>query len=249
MPDDRKIHIGTSGWHYKHWKGSFYPEDMRPDGMFAFYCRRFRSVELNTSFYRLPSPQALAAWRAAAPRDFVFAMKGSRFITHMKKLKDPAPALAVFLERALLLKPHLGPILFQLPPRWSLNLDRLRGFLDIFPADLRCAFEFRDPSWFEEPVYRLLEAHRAAFCIYHIAGRLAPARVTTDLVYLRLHGPDGPYQGQYDEGTLARWAEAVSGWVEDGRTVYCYFDNDQAGFAAQDALRLQALLGCRPPAT
>lgn len=242
MQPDPHIHVGTSGWHYKHWKGPFYPPDMRPDGMFAFYRRRFRSVELNTSFYHLPSPQALAAWREAAPPGFVFAVKGSRFITHMKKLKDPGPTLAVFLERARILQAHLGPILFQLPPRWALNLERLRDLLQVFPADLRCAFELRDPSWFAEPVYRLLEAHRAAFCIYHIAGRLAPERVTTDLVYIRLHGPDGAYAGSYDDATLAGWAERIAAWAAEGRTVHCYFDNDQAGYAAHDALRLQALL-------
>jgi len=236
------IHVGTSGWHYKHWRGPFYPGDTPAAAMFAFYCRRFQAVELNTSFYHLPSPQALRGWRSAAPPGFVFAMKGSRFITHMKKLKDPTPALAVFIERAVLLGPHLGPILFQLPPRWALNLERLREFLEAFPPGLRCAFEFRDPSWFVEPVFRLLERYRAALCIYHIAGRLAPVRVTTDLVYLRLHGPDGAYAGSYDDATLARWAEEMARWAAEGRTVHCYFDNDQAGYAAQDALRLKAML-------
>ena len=238
-----RVYIGTSGWVYKEWQKHFYPEDLPARRQFQFYATQFPTVEINATFYRLPELKTVKGWRNEAPAGFIFAAKGSRFLTHMKKLKDPAPALAVFIERAVLLGPHLGPILFQLPPRWAINLDRLREVLEVLPAGRRCAFEFRDPSWFVEPVFRLLERYRAALCIYHIAGRLAPVRVTTDLVYLRLHGPDGAYAGSYDDATLARWAEEMAGWAAEGRAVHCYFDNDQAGYAAHDALRLRAMLG------
>jgi uncharacterized protein YecE (DUF72 family) len=236
------IHIGTSGWHYGHWRGPFYPDELGAEGFLAYYAERFHTVEINNSFYQLPSESTLGKWRDAVPQGFVFAVKGSRFITHMKKLKDPARSLAPFLERVAVLGEKLGPILFQLPPRWGFNPARLAGFLAALPGAYRYTLELRDQSWINDDALDLLARHRAAFCIYDLAGYLSPLEVTADFVYIRLHGPGGPYQGQYDDKTLAGWAGAMAAWSRQGREVFCYFDNDEAGYAAQDAARLQNLL-------
>lgn len=237
------IHIGTSGWHYDHWKGPFYPSGLPATEMLAFYAERFRSVEINNSFYHLPEPGTLAAWRDAVDDNFLFAVKASRYITHMKKLKAAGDAVQNFLERISLLGQRLGPVLFQLPPRWHCNPARLKEFLALLPTPFRYAFEFRDPSWFTHDVYKLLEEAGAAFCIYELAGVLSPKAVTADFVYVRLHGPDAAYQGSYSTQTLAGWAGAISTWARQGREVFCYFDNDQSGYAAANAASLASILG------
>jgi uncharacterized protein YecE (DUF72 family) len=242
MKASQTIHIGTSGWHYDHWKGPFYPDKISAVEMLPHYVGRFHTVEINNSFYQLPKKTTLELWKKTVPSNFVFAFKGSRYITHMKKLKDPSRGVPPLLEAARVLGEKLGPLLFQLPPHWRINLERLDAFLQFLPRDFRYAFEFRDPSWFTDRTYEMLAKREAAFCIYHLAGRLSPKEVTTDFVYVRLHGPDGAYQGQYDGKTLSGWAGAFSTWQRQGKEIFCYFDNDQAGYAAQDALRLQEML-------
>lgn len=242
MQTVQRIHIGTSGWHYAHWKGPFYPEGLADEDLLAWYAERFHTAEINNSFYRLPAAETFAAWRKAVPEDFIFAVKASRFITHMKKLKDPAEPLATFLGRASILGDKLGPILFQLPPRWKRNAGRLRSFLEKLPGGSRYAFEFRDPSWFDPEVYEALAESDAAFCIYELAGVLSPREVTADFVYIRLHGPGAAYQGEYGRKGLAPWAGAIGDWIRQGREVYCYFDNDQSGFAPRDARRLREMM-------
>ncbi len=236
------IHIGTSGWHYEHWKGAFYPPVLPATERLAFYAGHFQSVELNSSFYRLPGVDVFRNWGNTVPEGFVFAVKASRYLTHMKKLKDPCTALEKFLECARCLGPKLGPILFQLPPRWQCNVERLRSFLGELPDDIRCVFEFRDPSWFNDEVYEALKEAVAAFCIYDLAGRLSPIITTTDFVYLRLHGPGQAYEGRYEEEVLRGWAEKFSAWAAQGKEVFCFFDNDQSGYAAINALELQEMV-------
>jgi len=235
------LHVGTSGWHYDHWQGPFYPGDLPSEGWLAYYAEHLATVEINNSFYRLPEAETLWNWRAGTPQGFLFAAKASRYITHMKKLKDPDEPVANFLGRMEELGEKLGPILFQLPPNWNLNLDRLRSFLETLPGGHRFAFEFRDPSWFDEQTYEILAAHNAAFCIYELAGRLSPREVTTDWVYVRLHGPGDAYQGKYDAEALASWMGTFSTWMRQGKDVYCYFDNDEAGYAVQNAMALEAM--------
>jgi uncharacterized protein YecE (DUF72 family) len=212
------------------------------DRFLAYYAARFSTVEINNSFYRLPSEQALRAWRDTTPPGFSFAVKGSRFITHRKKLRDPERSLAPFLDRIPLLGEKLGPILFQLPPRWHFDAARLAAFLTALPAKQRYALELRDRSWINASALDLLAAHGVAFCIYELDGYLSPQEVTTDFVYIRLHGPGGAYQGRYDDRTLTAWAGAISAWSRQGREVFCYFDNDEAGYAAHNALQLQDIL-------
>jgi uncharacterized protein YecE (DUF72 family) len=239
---DTNIYIGTSGWHYQHWVGPFYPDDVQVQDFLAYYSQHFNTVEINNSFYGLPDEKTLRQWRQSVPEDFIFSAKASRYITHMKKLLDPKEPVDTFLERIAYLTPNLGPILFQLPPNWRANPERLEAFLQILPANRRYTFEFRDTSWFIDPVYKLLEHYNAAFCIYQLAGLLSPKTITADFIYVRLHGPDGAYQGRYSTQELSGWAGAFSSWSSQGKEIFCYFDNDQAGYAVQNAAELQAML-------
>jgi uncharacterized protein YecE (DUF72 family) len=242
MKPSHELFIGTSGWSYDHWMGPFYPCDLPHERRLAHYVRCLNSTEINNSFYHLPSKKALEVWRNAAPRGFVFAAKASRYITHMKKLKDPAVGVARFLERMSILREELGPILFQLSPHWRFNGDRLQAFLTCLSHDFRYAFELRDKTWLNDQAYELLSRHEAAFCIYELDGFVSPKEITTDFVYIRLHGPAGPYQGSYATQTLTGWAGAISTWQKQGLTVYCYFDNDQAGYAVRNAIELRDML-------
>ena len=236
------VHIGTSGWHFPHWVGPFYPRDLPPEEFLGFYARHFRTVEINASFYRLPERTTVAEWRATVGPGFVFAVKASRYATHMKKLKEPETSLARFFDVMAALGPALGPVLFQLPPRFRVNLARLDACLAALPRGVRAAFEFRDRSWFTDAVYDSLAAHGAALCVYDLAGWRAPLAATADFVYLRLHGPHAAYQGRYGRARLRPWARRIAAWRAEGREVFCYFDNDQAGYAVTDALSLTALV-------
>jgi hypothetical protein len=203
------IHIGTSGWHYGHWRGPFYPEELGTEGFLAFYAERFHTVEINNSFYQLPSESTLGKWRDAVPQGFVFAVKGSRFITHMKKLKDPARSLAPFLARVAGLGEKLGPILFQLPPRWRFNPARLAGFLAALPGAYRYTLELRDQSWINDEALDLLARHRAAFCIYDLAGYLSPLEVTPILSISASTAPAAPTRVSM---TMTPWRAGPGPW-------------------------------------
>lgn len=237
-----KIHIGTSGWHYKHWIGTWYPQDTRPAQQFDYYRQHFSTVEINNSFYRLPTVDTFTAWRDAAPGHFVYAVKASRYITHMRKLNEPKQSMAKFMNNVQALGDKLGPILFQLPPGWKLNTQRLAAFLQALPRHHRYAFEFRNASWYHAEVYALLNEYDCAFCIYELAGHLSPQEVTSSLVYVRLHGPGDKYQGSYTEQALQHWAAKCRECAKAGKDVFVYFDNDQAGYAAFNAQRLAQLV-------
>jgi uncharacterized protein YecE (DUF72 family) len=190
----------------------------------------------------LPKIETLRCWRDATPAGFEFAIKASRFLTHNKKLKEPENALHNFLPRAEALGEKLGPILFQLPPKWRINLDRLAEFLAALPKYHRYTFEFREPSWLTDQVYELLKKHNAAFCIYELAGFHSPIEITADWAYVRLHGPGGKYQGSYSDETMREWAKRICEWSKSLKSIYVYFDNDQAGYAAFNALTLKRLV-------
>jgi len=238
----KDVWIGTSGWHYPHWRGSFYPREVVKRAWLSYYAGQFDCVEINNSFYRLPSVETLEDWAAQTPESFHFALKAPRTITHRHKLKNCDAPLAEFIDRVGVLGGRCGPLLFQLPPRWHCNLERLKRFLAALPDSHRCTFEFRDQSWHNEGVYTLLREHNAAFCIYHLDGFLSPLETTADFVYVRLHGPGGPYQGSYHTRTLRRWAGHIHGWRRKGLAVHCFFDNDESGYAARNARRLTQLL-------
>ena len=236
------VHIGTSGWHYKHWKGRFYPADLPASRMLDWYAKHFHTVEINNSFYKLPTEAALESWRDTTPAGFLFAVKGSRFLTHMKKLKDPEEGVARFMQRVAALGPKLGPVLFQLPPFWEVNAARLEEFLRALPRGREYAFELRNPTWHTPEISAALARHNAAFCIWELAGARSPVEVTADWTYIRLHGPGGPYQGSYDRHTLQDWAARIRQWRRRLRAVYLYFDNDQGAYAAHNATVVRQLL-------
>jgi len=242
VSDRPSIHIGTSGWHYPHWHGVFYPAEMPARELLGFYCQHFHTVEINNSFYHLPARQTFRLWYQQTPKNFCFAVKASRYITHMKKLKDAQQPVAVFLSHVRGLKEKLGPILFQLPPRWRRDPERLSQFLEALPRGYRYAFEFRDPSWFHEETYAQLRRRNAAFCVYDLAGQTSPRLLTADFAYLRLHGPSAfKYQGRYSRRQLAAWWRTVQGWLREVGAIYVYFDNDQNGYAALNAQELRQL--------
>lgn len=210
--------------------------------MLEHYIRHFDTVELNNTFYQLPAASSLQVWRDSTPSDFLFAVKGSRFLTHMKKLNNAQEGLHRFFAAVDILEPKLGPILFQLPPTWGVDVDRLAAFLEMLPHYRRYAFEFRNPTWESRLVYELLTRHNAGYCIFDLAGYLSPVKVTADFSYIRLHGPGGKYQGSYSDAALETWATKIRGWSETLAAIYVYFDNDDSGYAPRDALRLKSLL-------
>lgn len=240
------VYIGTSGWHYKHWVGPFYPHKTPPAKMLRFYLEHFDTVEINNSFYRLPSETAIESWCRETPPGFCFAVKSSRYITHNRKLNDPVITLEKLMHVIEKFGRRLGTILFQLPPAWKLNLHRLETFLAGLPAHHRFAFEFRNPTWNVPEVYEALHRHSAAYCIYELAGFQSPIQITADFTYIRLHGPgSNKYQGDYSQSTLQTWADRIQAWRRELKHIFVYFDNDQAGFAAKNALELKSMIAGR----
>ncbi len=242
MKKPARIFIGTSGWVYRHWKDVFYPPELKSSDWLGFYMEHFSTVEINNTFYHLPPPSAFRLWHRSAKKGFIYALKGSRFITHMKKLKDAQKPLEMFLGRAGLLGENLGPILFQLPPRWHVNTERLRAFVDMLPEDRRFVFEFRDSSWFIEPVYSILAQRSIGLCIYHMPGFTTPFELTAPFSYIRFHGSGTLYGGRYSKKDLAKWAERIKGLVKSGVDVYIYFNNDAMGNAVINAKELRAMV-------
>jgi len=243
QPGRARCEIGTSGWVYPHWRGVFYPAKSRSAQWLQHYAAHFHTVEVNYSFYRLPSAAAIEQWKAGCPEGFVYAVKASRYITHLKKLRGVEEALARFLERVRGLGDHLGPVLYQLPPNWNCNLERLRAFLQWLPKDLRQAIEFRNSSWHNEAVYDLLAEHGVGLCIVSLPDLPSILRTTAPFCHIRLHGSEAKYGSCYSEEELSWWAEQVLGFLQDGKDVYAYFNNDACGFAVHNALRLKQMVG------
>ncbi len=243
--------IGTSGWHYFHWSGRFYPEELDPRRWLAFYAGRFPTVELNASFYREPKESTWDTWRRTVPEGFRFAVKAHRFITHVKRLHDCQDALERQLRLAARLRDRLGPILFQLPPsfqRTEENAQRLGAFLDLLPKGLPCAFEFRHTSWFSEETMAQLRSRGAAFCSYDMANIQCPLVATASFAYMRFHGSVLVYHGNYTDEMLADWAQRLLSLSAEVDDVYIYFNNDAEGYAVANALRLAEILGVAMPA-
>lgn len=242
-----QIHIGTSGWHYRHWLGRFYPKKLPLKRMGEAYMEVFDTVELNNSFYHLPKRETFEGWKKQSPKDFIFAVKVNRFITHNKKLKDADETLDYFLEATAGLGKKRGPLLFQLPPHWKVNTERLEELLKTLPKKLQCTFEFREPSWLNDEVYDILRKHNAAMCIYELAGFETEHIITADWSYIRLHGPGGKYQGSYSDKKLQEWADEIIRWKRKLTDIYVYFDNDENAYAVYNALTLREMLGVKPP--
>jgi uncharacterized protein YecE (DUF72 family) len=235
------IHIGCSGWNYRHWRGAFYPEGLPVKRWFAHYAEHFDTVEINNSFYRLPTAETFDAWRDQAPAGFHYAVKANRFITQAKKLKDCAEPIARMMTPTLHLGTTLGPILYQLPPRFSANLPRLAEFLSLLPPDITHVFEFRDPSWLTEETLTLLNAHGASFCAHDMPGLATPRWASGPVAYVRFHGATGKYHGRYRDETLLGWLDWMIEQRNAGREVWAYFNNDIEAHAIADALTLKAM--------
>jgi len=237
------LRIGCSGWSYKDWRGRFYPEKLPMKRWFDYYAQHFDTAEINATFYRLPSQAAVGAWRTAAPPGFIFAWKASRFITQAKKLLAPEEPLHRVYAPMLALHEKLGPALFQLPPRFRINLERLESFLALLPRERRHAIEFRDPTWYDDRVFNLLERFDVALCVADHFKAPAPWIAPASWAYVRGHGTSGAYHGSYSERELRQWAQQIQAWRRSGRDVYAYFDNDVGCAAPGNALKLKELCG------
>lgn len=235
-------HIGTSGWQYKHWKGVFYPAGLGLEDWLEYYARHFNCVEINSSFYAMPSAETIAAWCKRVPSEFIFSVKAPRRITHFKKLKNCEAELDELFRRLKAFGRHLGPVLFQLPPRWRCNLHRLERFVAGLPSQQRLVFEFRDPSWHNEDVNELLASRSMAFCIFDSGDFTAPIVDQGDLVYVRLHGPGSEYAGSYRAPRLRTWVDRAQAWNRRKKEVFLFFDNDEKGFAIKNGTRTIGLL-------
>jgi uncharacterized protein YecE (DUF72 family) len=244
MYPNPSIRIGCSGWQYQHWRGLFYPAELPQARWLEHYARQFDTVEINNTFYRLPEAPTFAAWGRRAPEGFVYAVKASRYLTHMKKLKEPEEAIARFFTRARRLGRSFGPILYQLPPGWKVNVPRFEQFLAALPARRRHVIEFRDPSWYVPEVFALLERRRVALCLHDMMGSATGRHAIGPFVYVRFHGPQ-KYSGRYPDDVLEGWAEWLAEQSRAGRPIYGYFNNDVGGHAPRDAVRLREAIAVR----
>jgi uncharacterized protein YecE (DUF72 family) len=229
------VYVGTSGWQYRDWRGAFYPPDLPQREWLEWYCRHFWTVELNNSFYNLPAATVFAAWRERTPDGFVMAVKMSRYLTHIKRLNEPADPVRRFLERAEQLGPRLGPVLIQLPPRFQAVPERLDETLSLFPRRIRVAVEFRDPSWLRDDVRAILEKYRAAFVLADSPRRKQPEWRTADWGFLRFHEGLSTPRPCYAEVALRSWTDRLAALFKPSEDVYVYFNNDRHGCAVRDA--------------
>ncbi len=237
-----KVLVGTSGYVYDHWRQRFYPEKLSKAKWLEFYATHFSTVELNNTFYRLPSEAALTNWHDSSPADFIFAVKVSRFITHIKRLKDAEEPVETFLSRARILGEKLVPLLYQLPPNMHRNDERLESFLSLLPRGMDHTVEFRHQSWLEDEVFAILHKYNVGFCVFDMPDISCPLVATADFAYIRFHGSAGLYRSCYSDEELADWAQKLSGLATKLKAVYIYFNNDAEAFAVKNAKTLRGYL-------
>jgi uncharacterized protein YecE (DUF72 family) len=242
--------VGCSGWSYQDWRGIVYPADAPARTWFELYAQVLDTVEINNTFYRLPPATTVERWADQAPEGFCYAVKVGQFGTHRMKLNDAASWLPRHLERVERLGDHLGPNLFQLPPRWKRNAARLDEALSVAPTTIRWAVELRDPSWLHDEVFEVLRRHDAALCLHDLLPD-HPLERTASWTYVRFHGPralEDKYRGRYGPRRLAPVAERLAGWLDEGTDVFAYFNNDYDGHAMADAKWLRSQLAARTAA-
>ncbi len=237
-----KVFIGTSGYSYNHWVDDFYPLDVASNKRLDYYSEHFNTVEINNSFYNLPQKKTFQKWAKAVPKEFVFSVKANRYITHMKNLMVDREPINKLLDRSKPLENKLGPILFQLPPQWNLNLDRLKDFIKLLPQNQRYVIELRNKTWYTKEVYNLLKDNNVGFCIHDHQDAPSPKKITADFVYLRFHGPNGDYQSKYSKEELENWKLKIENWRSQNLDVFAYFNNDFEAFAIDNAQQLKNLL-------
>lgn len=236
-----QIYIGTSGWSYKHWIENFYPKELKPTEWLKHYANFFPTVEINSTFYHTPLLTTVKNWNATVPKNFTFSIKANRYITHRKRLHECEESLKIFYKSIKNLNSKTGPILFQLPPSFKMDLERLSAFIKLLDNKHLYTFEFRHSSWFTDEVYELLLKNQIALCITDLNGKLSPEVITSSFIYIRLHGPRHAYRGSYSLPELRSWKKKIEKWTQQ-TSVYCYFDNDEKGFAIKDAKTLLELL-------
>jgi uncharacterized protein YecE (DUF72 family) len=253
-----QMRIGCSGWNYASWKGRFYPVEVRAPLWLHYYATQFDTVEVNNTFYRLPSASTFAGWRAATPDGFTMAVKASRYLTHLKRLRDPEEPVQRLFDHASALGPRLGPVLYQLPARFTIDLPRLEGLLRVLPPSIHVdgarrrhrvshVFEFRDTSWYVDDTFALLAEHGASLCLHDKAGSAIDAPAVGPVVYVRFHGTSGKYHGSYAAAEIEAWAARLAEYWRQGRDVYAYFNNDPEAVATENARDLRARVRDRVP--
>ena len=241
-----RYNIGTSGWHYDHWRGLFYPDGLPKSRWFEYYARHFLTVELNNSFYRQPKASAWQAWHDEAPSGFRFAVKANRFLTHIKRFKDAEEPLKNFFDGAHRLNTFLGPVLYQAPPsfpRTEENVERLEAFFQLLPCGDVHVVEFRHNSWFVDDTLELLRHHNVGLCVHDMKGMRCPKERTSNIAYVRLHGGHRTYAGNYSDNALDEWAEVLERLTHGGHEAWVYFNNDLEGHAVHNAQALSERLG------
>lgn len=241
-----QVFIGTSGWIYKHWKGVFYPQSLSQTQWLAFYTKHFDTVELNASFYRIPSESNFLSWKERTPTNFSFSLKMSRYVSRVQRLQDNEGSTELFLKKASALKEKLKVVLVQLPPNLPLDLETLENYLGLLKKvnqqKVRFAFEFRHESWFQSGTYLLLKKFNSALVIAQSNRWPAANKITADFVYLRFHGPGDVYGSNYSEAVLKQWAKKIREWQKVGLDIFAYFNNDARAYAVNNARKLKALL-------
>lgn len=237
-----RVWIGTSGWSYTHWRERFYPRGLAGKHWLSHYSRAFPTVEINATFYRLPKTETVTGWREQTPEGFLFAVKASRYITHILRLGGAADAWHTFAERIGPLEDKLGPLLFQLPPQMAADPERLKQFLALLPRGGRYTLEFRHQSWFDATIYRILERNSVALCLSSSPTYPLVDRVTAHFVFVRMHGGQVLYGSRYSTGELCRWADRLAEYADGGLDCYVYFNNDAFAFAVENARELTELL-------
>ena len=237
----REPRIGTSGWSYPHWEGVFYPPCLPQKKWLLYYSQFFDTVEINSSFYHLPRATTFSKWKESTPSGFIFSVKASRYITHIKKMKEVEEPLNRFYEVARELGDRLGPLLFQFPPQLKFNREIFSSFVELLSSDFRYVFEFRNESFFAGEVYEILKEKDICLCFSDTPSFPYQEVVTSSFIYLRLHGHGSLYTDFYSEEELKEWGAKIRFWLGE-RDVYCYFDNDYEGFAVKNAQRLKEIL-------
>ena len=243
--DKARCFIGTSGWYYQHWFGRFYPEGLSKDKLLPYFARSFDTVELNNTFYHLPKEATVKGWYEKAPDAFVFAVKASRFITHIKRLANLGDSLKLFLKRARLLKEKLGPILYQLPPSMKKDPERLASFLRKLPKKAKNVVEFRHQSWLDKETFDILKKFNVAHCIVSMPNFPTLVKATADFAYIRMHGGSSLYRSNYSKAELKQCAGRIEKFLKDGLDTYVYFNNDAYGYAVKNAIVLKKMLSSR----
>jgi uncharacterized protein YecE (DUF72 family) len=238
-----RVRVGCSGFNYPHWKKTFYPEDLPQNKWLQYYCKVFSTVELNVTFYRLPQPEAFDRWYKNTPPDFSFSIKGSRFITHVKRLRESRDPVIKYFRNALRLKKKLKVVLWQLPPTFKINTERLKRFMKLLrDYPVRNTFEFRHESWMTQEVIELFKEHKMNLCMADWPVFIDDIPLTSDFVYMRRHGKSGGYDSCYSKAALKKDARRIKGYLKDKKDVFIYFNNDASGYAPQNAKELTSFL-------